>query len=198
VLLFRLVRPSGKTIALNCRGASLATKVLKLYLHNFLTILPFTTATLARTCFLLERGEVSERIVKQFVEALGRLESSRELEPIVSLFADNAEINNVTLVEGKQGQVGAEEFWRIYRETFDEMKSTFRNQLVMDGKGALEWQTMGSSKNGHRIRYEGVSMLEIEGDKITRFFAYFDPRNLGRQIEDTDVGDAEKEALNGQ
>ena len=80
---------------------------------------------------------MSEHIVKQFVEALGRLESNHELEPIVSLFAEGAEINNVTLLEGKQGQVGAEEFWRVYRETFDDMKSTFKNQIVMDGKGAL-------------------------------------------------------------
>jgi hypothetical protein len=136
---------------------------------------------------------VSELIIKQFIEALGKLESHRELEPLVSLFADGAEINNVTSLDSKQGQDGAEEFWRVYRETFDEMKSTFRNQIVTDGRGALEWQTVGSSKNGHRIHYEGVSILEIKGEKITRFFAYFDPRKLGRQIEDTD-----QEALNGQ
>lgn len=130
---------------------------------------------------------MSEHIVKQFMEALGRLESNRELEPIVSLFAENAEINNVTSVEKKQGQGGAEEFWRVYRETFDDMKSTFKNQIVMDGKGALEWQTVGRGKNGHEISYEGVSILEIEGDKISRFFAYFDPRKLGRQIEETEA-----------
>jgi limonene-1,2-epoxide hydrolase len=136
---------------------------------------------------------VSERVVNQFVEALGKLESERELGPIVSLFAEDAEINNVTSSEGKEGQGGAEEFWRVYRETFDEMKSTFRNQIAKDGKGVLEWQTVGSSKNGHRIHYEGVSILEIEDNKIVRFFAYFDPRKLGRQIEDSD-----EEALSGQ
>lgn len=136
---------------------------------------------------------MSNHIVKQFIEALGRLESQRELQPVVSLFAENAEIDNVTSSEGKEGQGGAEEFWRVYRETFDEMKSTFRNEIVMDGRGALEWQTVGSSKNGHSIQYEGVSILEIKDDKIVRFFAYFDPRKLGRQIEDSDG-----EALNGQ
>jgi hypothetical protein len=159
--------------------------VLNLYLHNYLTILPFTTATLTGTSFLLERGKVSEHIVKQFIEALGKLESNRELEPIVSLFTEGAEINNVTSMEGKQGQGGAEEFWRVYRETFDDMKSTFKNQIVMDGKGALEWQTVGRGKNGHEISYEGVSILEIKGEKISRFFAYFDPRKLGKQIEET-------------
>jgi hypothetical protein len=162
--------------------------------HDFPTLFFALKTTLSESKFLVRKGAgVSEGIVKQFVEALGRLESKRELEPIVSLFAEDAEINNVTSMKGKQGQGGAEEFWRVYRETFEEMKSTFRNEIVTDGRGALEWQTVGSSKNGHRIHYEGVSILEIEGDKITRFFAYFDPRNLGRQIEDT-----EAEALNGQ
>jgi hypothetical protein len=136
---------------------------------------------------------VSEQIATRFVEALGKLEAERDLETIASLFAEGAQIDNVTSSERKQGRGGAKEFWRSYRETFDEMKSTFRNQIISNGKAALEWQTVGSSKNGHRIHYEGVSILEIEGDKITRFFAYFDPRNLGRQIEDT-----EREALNGQ
>lgn len=136
---------------------------------------------------------MSARVVNQFVEALGKLESNRQLEPLVSLFARDAEINNVTSLEGKQGQGGAEEFWRVYRETFDEMKSKFRNQIVMGGKAAPQWQTVGKGKNGHRTHYEGVSVLEIEGDKIVRFFAYFDPHKLGRQIEDT-----EEEVLNGQ
>jgi hypothetical protein len=48
--------------------------------------------------------------------------------------------------------------------------------------------TKGSSKNGHAVEYEGVSVLEIEGDKIKRFYAYFDPRKLGRQIEDVKQG----------
>jgi ketosteroid isomerase-like protein len=136
----------------------------------------------------VERGGVadsSETTAKKFVAALEKLEQERDLETIASLFSEDAEIDNVTSVSGKEGKQGAKEFWRVYRETFDEMKSSFRNQIFMDGRAALEWQTTGSSKNGHDVSYEGVSILEIQGDKITRFFAYFDPRKLGRQIEDT-------------
>jgi ketosteroid isomerase-like protein len=128
---------------------------------------------------------VSAEIAEQFVAALGKLERERDLETIAALFAEDAEIDNVTSVEGKAGHTGAKEFWRIYREMFDEMKSTFNNQIMTDGRAALEWQTKGSSKNGHEIEYEGVSILEIEGDKITRFYAYFDPRKLGRQLENS-------------
>ncbi len=128
---------------------------------------------------------MSEQIAKQFIAALGKLEAERDLETIASLFAEDAQIDNVTSVAGKQGKGGAKEFWRVYRATFEEMKSTFRNELMTDGRAALEWTTKGSGKAGHEIEYEGVSILEIEGDKITRFYAYFDPRKLGRQLEDT-------------
>jgi hypothetical protein len=128
---------------------------------------------------------VSEHVAKEFIEALGRLEAERDVETIASLFAEDAQIDNVTSAEGNQGRGGAKDFWRAYRETFDTMKSTFRNQIVTEGRAALEWQTTGSAKNGHAINYEGVSILEIEGDKITRFYAYFDPRKLGKQIEET-------------
>lgn len=132
---------------------------------------------------------MSEQVAKQFIEALHRLERERDLDTIASLFADDAEIDNVTSVAGKEGQGGVREFWRVYRETFDDMDSSFRNEIFMNGRAALEWVTKGSSKNGHAIQYEGVSILEIDGDKITRFYAYFDPRKLGRQIEDTNQGD---------
>jgi ketosteroid isomerase-like protein len=128
-------------------------------------------------------GAKSRETAQRFVAALEKLEQDRDLETIAALFSEDAEIDNVTSVAGKEGKQGAREFWRVYRETFDEMKSTFRNQIFMDDRAALEWQTTGSSKNGHSVGYEGVSILEIEGDKITRFFAYFDPRKLGRQIE---------------
>jgi ketosteroid isomerase-like protein len=132
---------------------------------------------------------MAEQLAKQFVEALRKLERERDLETITSLFAEDAKIDNVTSVSGKEGKQGAREFWRVYRETFDEMTSTFRNEIIMNGRAALEWTTKGSSKNGHEIEYEGVSILETEGEKITRFYAYFDPRKLGRQIEDTNQGE---------
>ena len=78
---------------------------------------------------------------------------------------------------------GAREFRTKYRETFGEVRSTFRNRIVTPDRAALEWTTEGTTANGAPFSYEGVSILEIEGDLITRFRAYFDPEVLGRQIE---------------
>ena len=73
-------------------------------------------------------------------------------------------------------------FWTNYRAAFGDICSVFQNEVYFDNEAVFEWTTEGKSKNGRKIKYEGVSILETKGEKITRFFAYFDPKTLGRQI----------------
>lgn len=129
---------------------------------------------------------MSEQLANRFVDALGTLESSGDVEPLVELFADDGEVGNVVAPEKFTGPEGARDFWRKYRDTFGEVRSTFRNRIVADGRVALEWTTEGTTNGGHPIRYDGVSLLEIEADRITRFRAYFDAGGLGRQMEAKD------------
>lgn len=125
---------------------------------------------------------MSQQLVKVFVEALGKLEESRDLETISNLFADGAEVGNVVSPEKFEGPAGAREFWQKYRDTFGDMRSTFRNHIATDDRGALEWNTRATSTDGKQVEYDGVSILEMDGEKITRFRAYFDAGGLGRQI----------------
>lgn len=126
---------------------------------------------------------MSEQVAEKFIAALERLESAeRDLETISALFAAQAEIGNVVSPEKFQGPDGAREFWLKYRDTFGEMKSTFRNRIITTERAALEWATTGTAQNGTQINYEGVSVLETDGDFIMRFRAYFDAGALGRQI----------------
>jgi ketosteroid isomerase-like protein len=46
---------------------------------------------------------------------------------------------------------------------------------------AQEWTREGSARNGSPVRFEGVSILELHDGHITRFKAYFDPHQVGRQ-----------------
>jgi ketosteroid isomerase-like protein len=126
---------------------------------------------------------MSEQIAKKFIDALHKLEESRDAGEIVSLYADNAEVVNVVTPHKFNGQDGAREFWTKYRETFGEMRSEFRNEIVTNNRAALEWTTTGNANGGNEIEYSGVTILEIEGDKITRSCAYFNSQDLGKQIE---------------
>lgn len=125
---------------------------------------------------------MADNISEKFIEALSSLEANGEVEDIVALFSDDCEVGNVTLTNNLSGTEGAREFWTNYRKTFKDIKSEFKNKLAADGTAALEWITTGSSATGHEINYEGVSILETDGEKISRFYAYFNPAKLGDQI----------------
>jgi len=124
---------------------------------------------------------MTEKTAKDFIGALNKLEANRDLKTICGLFSENCEIGNV-VTEDKN--IGAREFWTSYRGSFDKVNSTFRNEIIMEGAAALEWKTTGTNSEGHEFEYEGVSILEIKDDKITRFHAYFDANKLGKQMID--------------
>ena len=126
---------------------------------------------------------MGDGIARRFIDALGRLERRRELEPMVGLFADDAGVGNVLVTEGETGPSGTREFWARYRGSFDALRSEFRNVIEADGRAALEWTTTGDA-NGKEVFYDGVSLLEIEDGKVSRFRAYFDPSDLGEQVTD--------------
>ncbi len=121
---------------------------------------------------------MTEKTAEKFIDALKKLESDRDLETIVSLHSEDCEIGNVVTDKSSD----AKEFWETYRKSFDEVSSSFKNKIFSEGHAALEWTTKGTTSDGNDFEYDGVSILEIEDGKIKRFFAYFDPAELGKQM----------------
>lgn len=126
---------------------------------------------------------MGQETAEKFIEALHELEKNKNAEKIAALFAVDAEVNNVVTIENSH-DLGASEFWQKYRDNFGEVSSEFSNKIYGEKTAALEWKTTGTSADGGDIKYEGVSILEIENDRITRFFAYFNPSKLGKQMSD--------------
>jgi ketosteroid isomerase-like protein len=124
---------------------------------------------------------MAENTAKNFIDALHKLESDRDLDTICGLFSDDCEIGNV-VTEDKD--ISVRDFWTNYRDSFDRVQSKFRNEIFTDDATALEWTTTGTNGKGDEIEYEGVSILETQSDKITRFHAYFDANKLGKQLVD--------------
>ena len=127
---------------------------------------------------------MSKEVAEKFVEALWKLEQDREVEALVEIHTDDCDVGNVAVPRTFSGHDGLREFWTSYRNTFADMKSEFRNVFADDaGHAALEWNTSGHS-NGNEVSYDGVSLLEIEDGKVSRFRAYFDPRTVNEQVVD--------------
>jgi ketosteroid isomerase-like protein len=121
---------------------------------------------------------------QQFIEALQVLERDSDPTAMLDLFMENSEAGNIVSTREFIGVEGAREFWETYRNSFGEVDSTFRNVIVSNDRAALEWTTTGTSAAGTPIAYEGVSILEMADGRITRFRAYFDAHDLGRQMEE--------------
>lgn len=119
-------------------------------------------------------------MARRFVDALGRLEQDWDPSPMLALFARDCEVGTVAML--KEGRQGVAEFWHHYRATFRHLRSTFRNVVEAGGRVALEWETRGTAADGTPLHYEGMSVLEVDGDAIRRFHAYFDPREIARQL----------------
>jgi ketosteroid isomerase-like protein len=116
-------------------------------------------------------------ISKTFIDALGRLEANHEVEAIAGLFTADAEIANPLVQYEDGGAEAAKTFWTQYRAAFEEIRSEFRTVTEKDGVAFLEWTSKGSM-DGQAFTYEGVSVLESEGEKIKAFRTYFDTRHL--------------------
>jgi len=125
---------------------------------------------------------MSQEVADRFVEALCKLEQDRDVEALVEIHTEDCDVGNVAVPRTFSGHDGLREFWTSYRDTFGDMKSEFRNVFAdEEGHAALEWNTTGKA-NGNEISYDGVSLLEIEDGKVTRFRAYFDPRTVNEQV----------------
>lgn len=118
---------------------------------------------------------------QRFIQALHKLEESGDAKDVVQLFAPDAKVDNTAAAE-EQGAQGVEQFWRRYRETFKDIHSEFRSVIEQGNHVALEWTSTGSLSGGHQFKYDGVSILETDGERIKRFHGYFDPSALAEPL----------------
>jgi len=138
---------------------------------------------------------MSKEPTETFVKSLSELEKGGDIELMVPLFTEDREIGNNALKDTLKGTDGVREFWTSSRGTFADLGSEFTNRIVSNGTSALEWGTRCLSADGKEVRYKGVSVFEHDGEKITRFFAYFDPADLGKQVTgDKDGKGSEEES----
>jgi ketosteroid isomerase-like protein len=119
---------------------------------------------------------MTQALAYRFIEALAVLEQDGELEPILSTFTESCEIGTPVIPEKLQGKDRAREFWHNYRTSYRNIRSTFRNIVIGDNSIALEWTANGINRSGKEFRYDGVSILDTAGTRITHFRTYFDSR----------------------
>lgn len=120
----------------------------------------------------------------QFINQLQQLEDGdpAAIDTLVALFADDAHLSNPIIEREGRARVGRDEiaaFWRTYRATFGSVRSEFFDVTASDRCAGLFWRSAGTGPLGHRLDYEGVTLLEFDDSgKIARFRGYFDSEKM--------------------
>lgn len=113
-------------------------------------------------------------MAERFTSALGELHTSKNVDPLVELFGDDATLSKAGLPHTKKGKDGARTFWEQYRDVFGDIESDFSHQVVDGDLVVLEWTSKGTLRDGSDFTYDGVSIFEADGDSISAFRTYYD------------------------
>ncbi len=116
---------------------------------------------------------MASEIAEKFMDALQTIEKENEVDALVNLFSDKAELTRLTH-KTYEGKDEAKRFWQEYLEPFDEVSTEFFKVTEDDETVVLEWESKGKLANGHDIDYQGVSSFDTEGGEVVRFRTYYD------------------------
>jgi ketosteroid isomerase-like protein len=111
---------------------------------------------------------------ERFMQALQTAEQQMNPTPVADLFTEEAELTNLAKTEPYRGREGAHAFWQEYLNVFQEIRSEFTNVIEHAGTAVLEWNSTGALKAGSPIAYRGVSILELQDDRVRGFRTYYD------------------------
>jgi hypothetical protein len=110
-------------------------------------------------------------VTDRFIKALEETERTRDASKLAGLFTPSAELHSYT--RDQRGR-DAKAFWKEYLEAFDDVRSRFTRVEEKDGSAVLEWESEGHLPGGTPIHYEGVTLLEFDGNQVKRFRTYYD------------------------
>lgn len=113
---------------------------------------------------------------ERFAAALQESEARKDPGPVAGLFGDDAELSN--LAHEERGADGARRFWQEYLDAFGTIRSEFSAIKQADGWALLEWTSEGTLPAGKPVKYRGVSILEVDGERVSKFRTYYDTAAL--------------------
>ena len=117
---------------------------------------------------------VASEIAKTFMQTLQQIESTGDVNPLVTMFTEDAELSNLAMVEPLQGRDGAHRFWQKYLSVFGQIHSEFTHVVESDGTAFMEWVSQGTLSTGEPLKYRGVSVIETKNGQVQYFRTYYD------------------------
>lgn len=117
---------------------------------------------------------MTSEFADRFMQTLRQIEASGDVEPLVEMFAEDAESINLAMVEPLRGKDGARRFWQKYLSVFDRIHSNFTHVTTDNKTAVMEWRSQGTLSNGEDVHYRGVSIIETDNGLVRGFRTYYD------------------------
>lgn len=119
------------------------------------------------------------KLGERFASALRELESGRDVERMLAVFADGAELRRMSQEHVYRGREAAHRFWSEYLGVFDQVKTDFVAVHELGDRAVLEWCSRGRLHGGADCEYAGVSVVEADdAGRVVSFRTYYDPSKI--------------------
>ena len=113
-------------------------------------------------------------MTERFTAALHTIDSDRDVQPMLDLTGDDAELVKLDEHHEARGKDGAKTFWEDYRNVFGDLETTFTGSVIGETSAALEWTSTGTLRSGSPFTYRGVTVIEGDEDRLTGVRTYYD------------------------
>ena len=115
---------------------------------------------------------ISDDRARTLATALQNFEKDGDAAAFAALFADDAVTQRFDARGERSGEV--EQFWQEYRAQFQSISTTFYDVVEGGDRFALEWTSDATLADGRPIQYRGVTVIDLDGDTITKLSTYYD------------------------
>ena len=115
---------------------------------------------------------ISDDRARTFATGLQTFEKDGDAATFAALFADDAVTQRFDARGERSGEVEA--FWQEYRAQFQSISTTFYDVVEGGDRFALEWISEATLVDGRPLQYRGVTVIDLDGDKISKLRTYYD------------------------
>jgi ketosteroid isomerase-like protein len=116
--------------------------------------------------------QIADDRARGFADALQTFEKDGDAAAFAALFTADAVTQRLDARGERRGEV--EQFWQEYRDQFDSISTTFYDVVEGSDRAALEWTSDATLTDGRPITYRGVTVIDLDGDKVSKLRTYYD------------------------
>ena len=115
---------------------------------------------------------ISDDRARTFATGLQTFEKDGDAAAFAALFTDDAVTQRFDARGERSGEVEA--FWQEYRAQFQSISTSFYDVVEGGDRFALEWTSEATLVDGRPLQYRGVTVIDLDGEKITKLSTYYD------------------------